>query len=155
MKNEDLRLKEQEIYPTDEVLKKVLGKNYEVYAKFKDEHKHLELEQVWTYYGHCTKSWLGKGQYKWTTMRGTNKEKTIYWLSVCDGYFNVTVWFLGKNRLEILQSDVSEDTKKLICSAKVFGNKMNTFPVEFKNITIDNLVDIYTLIKYKQKLEAN
>jgi len=154
-KNKDLRLNEPDIFPTNEVIAGVLGAGYGTYAKFLEGLTGLELENEWKYFAHCTKSWLARGQYRWTTMRGAKKEKVIYWLSACDGYFNVTVWFLGKNRMEILQSDVSEETKKIIRNAKVFGTNMNTFPVEFSPVTNEKLADIFTLIKYKKKMEAN
>ena len=152
-KHDNLRLREANVTPTSEVMRKVLGSSYDAYAAFQRELAGLELEQVWQYYMGCTKSWMARGQYKWTTPRGTNKEKTIYWLSVWDGYFKVTVWFLEKNRFEILKADVSEKTKQVIRGAKTLG-KMNTFPVEFDVTDAKPLADICELIKYKKRLEA-
>jgi len=154
-KHENLRLREAEITPTNEVMKKNIGASYDAYLKLQNALAGLDIQQEWMYYAGCTKSWLAKGQYKWTTPRGTNKEKTIYWLSAWDGFFKLTVWFLEDNRGEILKADVSETTKQLIRNGKMFGPKMRTFPVEFEITTADPLADIYTLIKCKKKLEAN
>jgi len=152
-KHENLRLREPEINPTYEVLEKTIGGSFSAYETLQDELPRFDIEQEWTYYAGCTKSWLAKGQYRWTTPRGTSKEKTIYWLSAWDGYFKVAVWFLEKNRREILSSSVSEKTKQLIREAKTLG-KMMTFPVEFNITTSEPLADIYTLINCKKNLEA-
>ena len=77
----------------------------------------------------------------------------MYWLSVWDGYFKVAVWFLEKNRIEILKSDAGEKTKRRIRDAKTLG-KMMTFPVEFDVLSDEEIPDIITMIKCKQKLET-
>jgi len=154
-KYESLRLKEQEIIPTPEVLKTALGNSYTAYAKFLDGLAAIDISNKWQYYP-CvgTKAWMARGEYKWTTPRGTNKVKNIYWLSVWDGYFNIAVWFKEDNRMEILKANVSEQTKQLIRKGKMFGPKMRTFPVEFEVKTTKPIMDIYTIIKQKIQLEA-
>lgn len=71
-----------------------------------------------------------------------------------EGYFKVTIWFLEKNRSEILSAGLSEDTKQKINDAKTFG-KLKTFPLEFDITAAELLSDIYTLINCKKQLEAN
>lgn len=152
-KYENLRLKEPNVIPTFEVLEKVLGDSFIAYETFLDELSSFEIEQDWQYYNCGCKSWMAKGQYRWVTKRGTDKEKTIYWLSIWDGYFRVVIWFLEKNRLEILKSNVTEKTKEIIRGAKTFG-KLMTFPLEFDITSVSPLGDIYTLIGFKKQLEA-
>jgi len=154
-KYEELRLREEGIFPTDEVLKKALGDSYPAYQTFQKGLAELDLSNEWKFYP-CvgTKAWMARGEYKWTTVRGANKTKNIYWLSVWDGYFHVAVWFKEMNRAEILKADISEETKQLIRGAKIFGPKMKTFPIEFQVKTTNQIQDIYTLIRYKKKLEA-
>lgn len=151
---ENLRLREKDVSPTKEVLQATFGKSYNAYGKFQEELANLEIKQEWQYYLGGSKAWMARGQYRWTTPRGTNKEKTLYWLSGWDGYFKVAVWFLDKNRMEVLKADVSEETKKLIRGTANFATKMATFPVEIDVCTPEQLLDIYELIKYKKKLEA-
>jgi len=155
MNKEELRLKDPNIFPTEEVLKDALGQSYGAYTTFLDGLGKLDLEQIWQFYPCvCGKAWMARGCYKWTTLRGANKEKNIYWLSAWDGYFNVAIWFKEINRVEILKANISEETKEFIRSAKMLGQKMKTFPVEFAIDATESLADIYELIKLKKRLEA-
>ena len=148
---EKLRLKDQRIFPEREVLMLDLGDSYAAYEAFQEHLTTLEIKQEWQWYT-PHKVWAGKGQYKWTTSRGTEKEKNLYWLNVFDGYFCVAVWFKEKNRMEILGADISEKTKQIILSAETMG-KMPTFPVLFEVTTVEQLDDICTLIEFKKRLE--
>ena len=149
--HENLRLREPEVTPTSEVLKQVLGSSYAAYETFQDALPGLEIEQEWQWYT-PHKAWFAKGQHWWTTLRGTKKEKNLYWLHVCEGYFSVAVWFKEKNRTEALRADVSEKTKQLIRDAETMG-KMPTFPVRFDITTAKPLADIYALIECKKRIE--
>ena len=148
---ENLRLKDPDVMPTSEILAQALGSSYAVYETFQESLPHLEIEQEWQWYTPY-KAWFAKGQHWWTTPRGTRKEKNLYWLYIYDGYFSVAVWFKEKNRLELLNADVSEKTKQMICDAKTMG-KLPTFPVVFDITTAEPLADIYALIDCKKRLE--
>jgi hypothetical protein len=149
---EKLRLKDPRIFPTSEVLTLELGDSYAAYEAFQEYLPTLEIRQEWQWYT-PHKVWSAKGQHSWTTPRGTNKEKTLYWLYVFDGYFSVAVWFKEKNRMEILGADINKKTKQTIIEAETMG-KMPTFPVIFEVTTTELLADIYTLIKCKKGLEC-
>jgi len=151
MNHDKLQLRESVITPTCEILEQVLGDSYTAYKALQDALPNLEIEQEWQWYTPY-KAWFAKGQHRWTTPRGTNKEKNLYWLHVFEGYFNVAVWFKEKNRVEILKADVSEKTRQLICDAQTMG-KLPTFPVEFSITTTEPLADICTLLDCKKKLE--
>jgi len=84
--------------------------------------------------------------------RRTRKEKTLYWLHVFEGCFDVAVWFREKNRAELLAADVSSKIRRLICAAETFG-KVLTFPLVIDVTTEESLADIYALIELKKKLE--
>ena len=148
---EELRLRQKDVMPTNDVLEEVLVSSYIAYEMFQETLPELEIEQNWQWYA-PHKVWAGKGQYFWTTVRGTKKEKVLYWLHVCEGYFNVAVWFKEKNRSEVLSADVNEETRKVICNAKTEMG-LPTFPVLFRVTEIDQLTDIYKLIELKKKLE--
>ena len=152
MNHDNLRLRDPEIMPASELLEQTLGDSYAAYESLQEALPGLEMEQDWQWYK-PHKAWYAKGQCFWTTPRGTKKEKNLYWLHVFDGYFNVAIWFLEKNRVEILRADLSEKTKRLICDAKTMG-KMATFPVMFEITADEPLADIYTLIECKKRLES-
>jgi len=149
--HEKLRLKDPDMPPTNELLMQTLAGSYAASDAFQDSLPGLALEQDWQWYM-PHKAWFAKGQHFWTTPRGTKKEKNLYWLHVYEGRFSVAVWFLEKNRFEILHADVSGDAKQIIREAKTFG-KMATFPVVIEVTGIESLADIYTLIDYKKRLE--
>ena len=148
---DDLRLRDPKIIPTSEVLEQVLGSSYNAYETFQNALPNLEIEQEWQWYT-PHKAWFAKGQYFWTTPRGIRKEKNLYWLHVCEGYFSVAVWFREKNRMEVLKAGVSEKTKRLIRDARTMG-KMPTFPVVFNITTVNPLADICSLIECKKRIE--
>jgi len=150
--HKNIQLRERDVTPTREVLEQVLGNSYIAYEMLQDALPDLEMEQDWKWYT-PHKVWCAKGQYFWTSARGTRKEKVLYWLHVYEGYFNVAVWFKEKNRDEVLKSNVSQKTKQMIYDAKTEMG-MPTFPVVFKVTSPEELDDIYTLIDCKKKLEA-
>lgn len=108
--NENLQLKNPEVMPTREMLENILGGSYAAYEALQDALPILEMEQEWQWYTPY-KAWFARGQHFWTTKRGTKKEKTLYWLYVYEGYFSVAIWFKEKNRMELLNANVSEKNK--------------------------------------------
>jgi len=150
-KSEMLRLRDPEVAPTGVVLGQVLGDSYAAYEILQDELPRLEIEQEWQWYT-PHKAWFGRGQHFWTTTRGTHKEKTLYWLHVFEGYFDVAVWFKEKHRMEATNANVSEKTRQMILDAKTMG-KVPTFPVIFNITTPEPLADLFTLIECKKLIE--
>jgi len=150
-KHDKLRLRDQRLTPTSELLELTLGDSYVAYEAFLEELPRLELEQEWQWYT-PHKAWFARGHHWWTTSRGTQKEKTLYWLHVYEGSFDVAVWFKEKNRMEALRANVSEKTQQIILDAKTMG-KVATFPVIFDVTTTEPLADIYALIECKKRLE--
>ena len=147
----NLCLTDKDITPTSAVLEQTLGKSYTTYEPLQDALPALEMEQEWQWYTPY-KAWFAHGQHFWTTPRGTQKEKTLYWLYVYDGYFDLAVWFKEKNRAEILTADVSEETKQLIRNASTMG-KLPTFPVVFSITGDEPLTDFFILLECKKRLE--
>ena len=150
-KHDNLQLRDQRVAPTSDVLELTLGKSYGAYTAFLEGLPGLEIEQQWQWYT-PHKAWFARGQHRWTTSRGTQKEKTLYWLHVFEGSFDVVVWFKEKNRMEALSANVSEKAQQLIIEAKTAG-KMPTFPVAFDITTTQPLADVFALIECKKRLE--
>ena len=90
-------LRNKELYPTEEVLQKVLMDSIQAYNQLVTTIAELQAEMIWRYYNDG-KSWLCKVQHK---------NKTIFWLSVWDGYFKTTFYFTEKNcqGIELLDID--------------------------------------------------
>ena len=152
MDNHDrLQMKNPDVMPSNPMLAQVLGDSYAAYTAFQDALPRLDIEQTWQWYT-PHKAWFAKGQHFWTTPRGTRKEKNLYWLHVYEGYFCVAVWFKEKNRRELLNADISLQSKQLIDEGETMG-KMPIFPVVFHVTTAELLVDIYTLLECKKNLE--
>lgn len=80
-------LKDRAIYPSDEVLAGVLGGVWPVFEAFRRELAELGIEIEWRYYNDG-KAWLGKTAYR---------KKTILWLSVWEGYFQTSFYFLDRH----------------------------------------------------------
>jgi len=150
--HEGLQLRERDLIPISEVLEQVLADSYNAYEIFQEALPDLEIEQNWQWYT-PHKVWCAKGQYFWTSTRGTRKEKTLYWLHVFDGYFKVAVWFKEKNRDVVINANVSEKTKEIVYNTKSVMNEC-TFPVVFDVTTEESLIDIYKLIELKKKIEG-
>jgi len=146
-------LKDPKEAPASELLERVLGGSYAAYEALQDELCKFDIEQEWQWYS-PHKAWYAKGQYFWTTSRGTRKEKNLYWLHVFEGCFCVAVWFLEKNRAELLRADISDKTKRIILETKTFSSKLATFPVVVEVYDAELLSDIYKLINCKKNLEA-
>ena len=151
--NEKLQLRDAAERPSAEGLAQALKSgSFTSYEAFAEALAGLEIEQEWQWYT-PHKAWFAKGMHFWTTARGTRKEKNLYWLHVFDGFFEVAVWFLEKNREYLLNADLSDEVKQTVFEAKTFG-KLATFPVMVRVEKVGQLADVYELIEWKKRLET-
>ena len=135
-----LLLREQEIYPSEEVLRGVLGQVYDVWTEFETQvtQGELALALEWKYYKDA-KSWL---------CRFYHKKKNIFWILVYEGYFITSFCFTEKHLESIAELDISEQIKEDFCRAKSFGRIL---PM---NINIDRreqLADVLKVVKFKKE----
>ena len=150
MKEQQL-LRDPNIELTKEVIAEGLGSANNAYVKFIEELECHDIEMNWQYYNDG-KAWLGKGLYKWTTIRGTQKEMTALWLSIWDGFFKVTIFVPEKYRDEALKLSLSDDMKDLISDSKQIG-KLKFFPLVF-DLRSDELFDeIIMIVDFKKVLK--
>jgi len=143
MKEEQM-LRNPDIEPSDEVIKKALGASYGAYIKFTDGLKDHSIHTDWRYYGDGG-AWLGKALYRWTNSRGTQKETTAFWLSVWDGYFKVSIFVPNRIREDAVNLPVSSEMKEMIANAEQMG-KLKFFPLIFELRSDELFSDIYTVI---------
>jgi hypothetical protein len=139
---ETMLLREPEVLPTKEVLERVLGERFSVLNELVDIISKPENGLVldWRYYKDG-KAWLCKASYK---------KKTVFWLSVWDGFFKINFYFNQKNYLGVLDLELAEEIKndfiKKVDHAKFIPLSMN---VSEK----DQIRDILKIINYKKNLK--
>ena len=137
-----MQLRDATIFPTNEVLKNVLGERFDVYSIFLDtitvDQYNLTFE--WRYYNDG-KVWLAKVQFK---------KKTILWLSVWDGFFKTTFYFTEKHIEAIAGLNISEAIKVEFCKAKPVGRLI---PLILEVRIMDQMDDLLTLVRFKKSLK--
>ena len=147
--NEQL-LRDPEIRPSIEVIAEGLGTAYKAYAQFVKELEQYGITLIdWRYYTDG-KAWLSKGEYKWTTKRGTNKVKPIFWLSIWSGFFKVSFFFGSDIQEELLNLPISQIAKELIKGAKPMGKTMRFLPLVFDISDEAQLNDLYILSEFRK-----
>lgn len=143
-------LREQNIEPTAEIIAAGLGTVNKPYLKFVEQLKKFDITLMdWRYYNDG-KAWLSKGEYKWTTLRGVNKVKPIFWLSIWEGFFKVSFYFAATSRAELQALPISEDIKEIIVTAKPMGKTMRFFPLVIDVKNEKQLADVYEISKFRK-----
>lgn len=135
---ENQPLKDPDIFPSPEVLEKVLGKQYPVLKEFINtaESEEFKLNPEWRYYKDG-KAWLCK-----ITLR----KKTVIWLSVWADHFKVAFYFTEKTGAGIAALKVDDSVKEIYLNHKPIG-KLKPLVVEVKEKS--QLDDVKALISYK------
>lgn len=144
-------LRDPNVNPSNEIIADGLGVANNTYIKFIDVLEHNDITLMdWRYYNDG-KAWLSKGEYKWTTTRGTNKVKPIFWLSIWEGFFKVSFFFNEKTRNELLDLPISKEVKEMIRSIEPHGNKMPFLSVIFDVSNDKQLDDILVLSQFRKE----
>jgi hypothetical protein len=144
-------LRNPKIKPSSDVIAQALGEAYRVYTQFTNELRRHDVQLEWRYYNDG-KAWLAKGLHKWIGVRGGQKEVTVFWLSIWDGFFKVTVYVPEKFRSGILMLPIGEEVKKMIVDSGQMG-KLKFFPIVFDLYSDDNLEELHTILNYKKSLK--
>ena len=124
-------------YPTDAVIAYVLGDCNPVFQSFITALPEYKIELGWRYYNDG-KAWLGKA---------VSNKKTVFWLSVWQGFFKVNFYFTDKTRQGIADLPVAAEIKAMMEKGPVKG-KLVSLVIDVSESA--HLKDIYTLITYKQ-----
>lgn len=141
-------LRDPEIQPTDDTLAEIIGEKYGIYVKFISMLKDFDIDVQWRYYNDG-KAWLAKGLYKWKSIRGADKEKTIFWLSIWEGFFKVN-FYIAEKAMEGLQNvPISKTSQTMVNAAKPMG-KLRFVPIVFEVSSDDLFDDLRVLIDYKK-----
>lgn len=133
-------LRDKELYPTEEVLQKVLMDSIQAYNQLVTTIAELQAEMIWRYYNDG-KAWLCKVQHK---------NKTIFWLSVWDGYFKTTFYFTEKNCQGIELLDIDQTIRNEFRNNKPIGKFLPlTLTIQNRN----QLIDLLKIAEYKRGLK--
>ncbi|MBP1663718.1 MAG: hypothetical protein H6Q19_858 [Bacteroidetes bacterium] len=133
-------LRDKELYPTEEVLEKVLGDSFHAYKQLVTTIAELDAEMLWRYYNDG-KAWLCKVQYK---------NKTIFWLSVWEGFFKTTFYFTEKNCMGIDSLDINETIRTEFRNNKPIGKFL---PLTLSIQNVDQQIDLLKIAEYKKGLK--
>ena len=149
--DEQQLLRNPDIEPTSEVIAEALRSASTFYIKFIEGLKSHDIQVEWRYYNDG-KAWLGKGLYRWTGVRGGQKEVTAFWLSIWDGFFKITFFIPEKARSEVLNLPLDDDVKNIIADSKQMG-KLKFFPLIFDLRSNESFDDVYTLVNFRKMLK--
>lgn len=139
-------LSNPDVFPGEEVLKEILSEeSFYVYIKLMNslnnspDGNHATLKDgliyEWRYYNDG-KSWLCKV---------ANKKRTIFWLSVWEGYFKVSFYFTEKHKQGICDLAISDVIKQQFLSAKPVG-KLIPLTIDINSIKqLPDLIEIINL----------
>ena len=135
-------LREKEIFPSKEVLKSVLGQVYDVWEELETQVTQGEfgLTLEWNYYNDG-KSWLCKV---------CHKKKTVFWLSVWEGCFKTTFFFLERHLEGIAELDISEQIKEDFYEMKPIGKLL---PMVISIDQQEQLADLLKIVKFKKEVK--
>jgi hypothetical protein len=130
-------LQSPEIFPSKEILKQTLGNVYNVLEKFETllTQEPFVLTFNWHYYTD-SKAWLCKVAYK---------KKTVFWLSVWEGYFKTSFFFLERHLEGIAALQLDENCCKL---EKEWGKML---PLIFNINHKKQFSDLLKVVEFKKK----
>ena len=135
-------LTDKDEFPTEEIIFSHIGNTRThwdtVFNHIRENHP--EFASEWRYYKDG-QSWL---------MKTTRKSKTIYWLSVVKGCFNITFYFGDKAEPNIMDSNIPKSIKESFKSGKRFG-KIRAITIPMKNKKDVEAVKLLIEIKLKVK----
>ena len=138
------------VQPTAEIIAEGLGAANNSFVKFVNELKRYDITLMdWRYYND-SKAWLSKGEYKWTTPRGTAKIKPVFWLSIWDGFFRTGFFFSADIRDDLLSLPISQEAKDIIASAKPMGKTARFLPVALDIKSDAQLRDAYVISEFRK-----
>jgi len=125
-------------FPSEEVLKKILGKTFNHYQKLEIIlMSEFAITYEWRYYND-SKAWLCKVAHK---------KKTIFWLSIWDGFFKTSFFFLERHLEDIMKLKINKNNFTV---EKEWG-KMIPLIFEIKNDKI--IKDLLKMVEYKKSVK--
>jgi lipopolysaccharide biosynthesis glycosyltransferase len=131
-----IELTDENTFPSEGVLKKVLGRSYNAYLELLKLYENNDLAYEWRYY-RDGKAWLCKVQ---------KKKRTIVWMSAWKGFMKAAIYLPVRYMDDLFKLSLSDDTKNKIMNTKNVG-KSKPCIFEIKNKTA--LRDLEKVMKFK------
>ena len=141
--NAILMLRNPVIQPTSDVIAQALGAANNAYRKFKNELASHDIQLEWRYYNDG-KAWLAKGLFRWTGNRGGRKEATVFWLSIWEGFFKVTIYVPEKARVDVLRLPLGSESEQM--------GKLKYYPLVFDLRSDEKLEEVFLLADFKKSI---
>ena len=135
-----IELTDENTFPSESVLKKVLGRSYNAYLELLKLYDKNDLAYEWRYY-RDGKAWLCKVQ---------KRKRTIVWMSAWKGYMQAAIYFPERYIDDIFKLRISDDTKNKIRKTKNVG-KSKPCIFEIKNKKA--LRDLEEVMKFKIQIK--
>jgi len=151
MKSTEQMLRNPDIAPSSDVIAKALGEANNAYIKFINEIASHDIQIDWRYYNDG-KAWLAKGLFKWRGVRGGQNETTIFWLSIWDGFFKVTIYVPEKARAEVLSLPLDSEVKLMISDSQQMG-KLKYFPIVFDLCSDEIFEAVFLLADFRKSIK--
>jgi len=149
--NKEQLLRDPDIEPSSDVIAKALGEADNAYIKFINELTNHDIHLEWRYYNDG-KAWLAKGLFKWTGVRGGQNEKTIFWLSIWDGFFKVSFFVSEKARADVLNLPFDNEVKQMIAALQQMG-KLKYLPVVFELCSDELFEAVFLLADFRKSVK--
>jgi len=129
-------LLDEAIFPSADIIHAALGGIYPVYQSFRERLAAGQISIEWRYY-RDSKSWLGKCQHK---------KKTVFWLSVWEGFFKAAFFFTETAHEGVQALPFDEPPKRE-------PNVGKFVPLVMEVHSESQLGDLARLIAYKKSLK--
>jgi hypothetical protein len=149
--NKEQMLRNPDIQASSDVIAKALGESNNAYIKFINELASHDIHLKWRYYNDG-KAWLAKGLFKWTGVRGGQNETTVFWLSIWDGFFKVTIYGPEKNCTDVLSLPLDNEVKLMIADSQQMG-KLKYFPIVFDLCSDEMFEAIFLLVDFRKRIK--
>jgi hypothetical protein len=140
---EEQLLRDPATPPSEDLLRSILKNSFPAYEEMMAviAGAGYGLEPQWNFYKDG-KAWLCKV---------VHKKKTVFWLSVWDGYFKAVFYIVDRHRSGVYDLDLDESIKNELKEVKPFGT---LYPVILSITGSDQLRDLLALINYKKGLKG-
>ena len=145
-------LRNPNIQPTSDIIAEALQYANDSYIKFLNELANQDIYLEWRYYTDG-KAWLGKGLYKWLGVRGGQKVTTVFWLSIWEAFFKITIYIPEKARDDLFSLPLNNTVKQMINDSKQMGNRLKFFPLVFELNSNELFEQIHILFDFKKSLK--
>lgn len=136
------QLRDENIQPDTEVIAAALGPALEAYEQFMARigAEPFTLQPEWRYY-QDGKAWLCKL---------TGKKKTVFWLSVWQGFFKLSFYFSARHAPAVEALEVDRGIIERFRQRQAVGRLI---PLVVNVHTLWQLDDLYRLIEFKKNLK--